>query len=59
MHGISAITYPQTAKLQKQMKFADRLGIESCNPAWTNRNRVNSVTIKNLARTVTGNCIQT
>lgn len=50
-NGISAITYPQTAKLQKQLKFADKLGIKIVIMIGPSEIEANLVTIKNLATT--------
>jgi histidyl-tRNA synthetase len=49
--GIYAITYPQTAKLQKQLKFADKLGIKMVIMIGQSEIEANLVTIKNLATT--------
>ena len=50
-NGISAITYPQTAKLQKQLKFADKLGIKIVLMVGPSEIESDSVTIKNLTTT--------
>ncbi len=51
-NGISAITFPQTAKLQKQLKFADKLGMKIVLLVGPSEIESNSVTIKNLTTTV-------
>ncbi len=50
-NGISAITYPQSAKLQKQIKFADRSGLKIVIMIGPSEIESDSVTIKNLATT--------
>ncbi len=50
-NGISTITYPQPAKLQRQIKFADRLGLKIVVMIGPSEIESNSVTIKNLATT--------
>lgn len=50
-NGISAITYPQSAKLHKQIKFADRSGLKIVIMVGPAEIESNSVTIKNLTTT--------
>lgn len=50
-NGINAITYPQSAKLQKQIKFADRSGLKIVIMIGPSEIESDSVTIKNLATT--------
>lgn len=47
--GITALTYPQNAKLQKQFKFADRMGINIVVLVGPSETETGTVTIKNLA----------
>ena len=47
--GINTICYPEAAKLSKQMKFADRMGISIALVIGPDEIRVNSVTLKNLS----------
>jgi histidyl-tRNA synthetase len=49
--GIDTITYPQNAKLQKQLKFADRLGIGVVILLGPTEIEANTVTLKDLATT--------
>lgn len=51
-NGISAITFPQSAKLQKQLKFADKLGVKIVLMVGPSEIDSNTITIKNLATTV-------
>lgn len=49
--GINVITYPQVTKLQKQLKFADRLGIGFVLLIGPTEMETDCVTIKNLSTT--------
>jgi histidyl-tRNA synthetase len=50
-NGINALTYPQTAKLQKQIKFADKLGIKIAIMIGPSEIESNTISIKNLTTT--------
>jgi histidyl-tRNA synthetase len=50
-NGINTLTYPQTAKLQKQIKFADKLGIKIAIMIGPSEIESNTVSIKNLTTT--------
>jgi histidyl-tRNA synthetase len=47
--GLKVIVYPEAAKLQKQLKYADRLGIRYVLIAGPDERAAGSVTIKSLA----------
>ena len=46
--GIKTICYPETAKLQKQFKYADRMGIEVCAVIGPDEKAQGNVTLKDL-----------
>ena len=48
-YQISAVTYPQVAKLQKQIKYADRMGIKLVVIIGPSEMETHTITIKNLA----------
>jgi len=48
--GIKVAVYPETAKLQKQLKYADRIGVRFVLIAGPDERAAGQVTVKDLAR---------
>ncbi len=56
--GIKAICYPEAVKLQKQFKFADRLGVKAVAVIGPDEAAAGTVTIKNLTDGTQTTCSQ-
>lgn len=56
--GIKAICYPEAAKLQKQFKYADRLGVSAVAVIGPDESAAGTVTIKNLTDGTQTTCSQ-